>query len=189
MNNSFFSSAELLSMGFKSLGRNVLISRFAHFYGVGEIEIGNNVRIDDFCIISGKIKLGSFIHISAFSALYGSLGIELEDYTGLSPRCSVFSASDDFGGNYLISPMVPEQFTKVTGGRVLIKKFSQIGAGSVILPGVTINEGVAVGAMSLVKKDVESWGIYAGNPLRLIRVRERGMIELEKKMNENIHET
>ena len=98
--NSFYTLEELQSIGFKQVGENVFISRKASFYDVENIHIGNNVRIDDFCILSGKITLGSFIHISAYCVLYGANGIELEDYSGLSARCTVYSASDDFSGNF-----------------------------------------------------------------------------------------
>ena len=91
--NSFYNNDELNNIGFKSIGKNVLISKFARFYFPDKITIANNVRIDDFCILSGEIKLGNYIHISAYSALYGSLGIEMESFTGLSPRCTIFSAS------------------------------------------------------------------------------------------------
>lgn len=33
--------------------------------------IGSNVRIDDFCILSGRLEFGSYVHIAAYSALYG----------------------------------------------------------------------------------------------------------------------
>ena len=174
--NSYYSQLELENMGFTQLGDDILISRKSSFYGLEYMTIGNHVRIDDFCILSGKIKLGSHIHISAYSALYGSYGIEMEDYTGLSPRCTVFSASDDFSGNCLISPMVEKKFTNVKGGKVVIKKYSQIGAGSVILPDLTIEEGVAVGAMSLVNKTLAEWTIYAGIPAKKIRDREKGLL-------------
>jgi galactoside O-acetyltransferase len=177
MQNSFYSSQELHSQGFRSVGQNVLISRFARFYGIENIEIGNNVRIDDFCILSGNIKLGSNIHISAYTALYGRFGIEMEDYTGLSPRCTVFSATDDFSGDYLIGPMVDSKFTNVTGGKVLIKKYSQIGSGCIILPDVTINEGVAIGAMSLVRCDLEEWKIYKGIPAKFHSARNKKLLD------------
>jgi acetyltransferase-like isoleucine patch superfamily enzyme len=48
----------------------------------------------------------------------------------------------------------------------------------VILPAVTLHEGVAVGALSLVRDDLEAWGIYAGNPLRFVRHREKGLLKL-----------
>lgn len=172
-------------MGFKSIGNNVLISDKASFYNPGEISIGSNVRIDDFCILSGKITLGNFIHISAYTAMYGRFGIVMDDYTGLSPRCSLFSASDDFGGDYLISPMVSSEFTNVTGGAIHLHRFSQIGAGTIILPNVTINEGVAVGAMSLVKSNLKEWTIYAGIPVLEVKARKRGLLKKMKIINRN----
>jgi galactoside O-acetyltransferase len=74
--------------------------------------------------------------------------------------------------------MVPDQHTNVTGGKVTLKRFCQIGSGTIILPSVTLEEGVAVGAMSLVKKSLDGWGIYAGNPLRFIKARDKGLLKL-----------
>lgn len=174
----FLSKDQLSALGLKSVGDNVLISDKASIYSPELISIGSHVRIDDFCILSGDITLGSYIHIGAYCALYGKFGIVMEDYTGLSPRCTVFSASDDFSGDYLISPMVPEEYTNVTGGKVTFKQFVQIGAGTIILPNVTIEEGVAVGAMSLVKKDLLNWGIFGGNPIKLIKQRHNALLDL-----------
>jgi galactoside O-acetyltransferase len=183
--SSFLNTEDIATIGFKKVGSNVLISRLAQFYGAKNMEIGDNVRIDDFCILSGEIKLGSHIHIAAYCALYGKFGIEMKDYTGLSPRRTIFSANDDFSGNYLISPMVPEQFTNVTGGKVILKRFVQIGTNSVILPNVTLNEGVAVGAMSLVKKNLDEWGIYAGNPLKYIKSRSKNLLKHYEQHSRN----
>jgi galactoside O-acetyltransferase len=182
MMTSLYSEEELAHLGLKGYGKHILISRKSSIYSPEKISLGSHVRIDDFCILSGEIKIGSYVHISAYTAMYGKCGIELEDFTGLSPRCSLFSASDDFGGNYLISPMVPEHYTNVIGGKVTLKRFCQIGAGTVILPAVTLHEGVAVGAMSLVKKDLDGWSIYAGNPLRFIKQRDKGLLNLFEKI-------
>lgn len=152
------------------------ISRFASFYDIEKISIGNFVRIDDFCILSGNITLGSNIHISAFCALYGKMGIVMENYTGLSPRCTLFSATDDFSGDYFISPMVNKKYTNVQGGMILIKRFSQIGAHCVILPAITIHEGVVVGAQSLINKNLEEWSVYAGIPARFIKKRNNNLL-------------
>ena len=176
--NSFYSQEELGSIGFKSIGNSVLISRNATFYGVENMSIGSHVRIDDFCILSGHIAFGTHIHISAYCTLYGFYGIEMEDYTGLSPRCTVFSAMDDFSGNYLISPMVDEKLTNVTGGKILIKKYSQIGAGCVVFPDLIIEERVAVGALSLVNKSLPEWSICAGIPAKKINERSKELLKL-----------
>jgi acetyltransferase-like isoleucine patch superfamily enzyme len=176
--NSFYNNSELSNLGFRSLGKNTLISKKVSFYGIENMNIGDNVRIDDFCILSGHITLGSNIHISAYCALYGSNGIEMEDFTGLSPRCTIFSATDDFSGNYLIGPMVDKHLTNITGGKVLIRKYSQIGAGCILFPAITIEEGVAVGAMSLVNKTLSEWSIFCGIPAKKIKGRNKQLRDL-----------
>jgi acetyltransferase-like isoleucine patch superfamily enzyme len=179
MKNSFYTSEEICKIGFKKIGKNVMISRFAHFYEVDKMIFGNNVRIDDFCILSGNITLGNFIHISAYSALYGKFGIEMGDYTGLSPRCTIFSASDNFSGDFFIGPMVDSKYTNVTGGKIIIKKYSQLGSNCIVLPSVTIGEGVAVGAMSLVTKNLDPWKIYTGIPAVYLKDRSKKILDLK----------
>lgn len=174
---SFYSDQELKELGFKSVGTNVRISRKASFYGTKQISIGDNVRIDDFCILSGEITLHSHIHISAYCALYGRFGIEVEDYAGISPRSTLFSAMDDFGGEWLIGPIHPEETTHVTGGKITLKRYSQIGSGCTLFPGVTLEEGSVVGAMSLVNKSLPSWTISIGIPARVLRERKRKLLK------------
>lgn len=182
MKNSFYSNNELKEIGFLSVGVNVLISRKASFYSPELISIGDNVRIDDFCILSGKITIHNFVHISAYCALYGSNGIIIENYCGLSPRCTIFSSIDDFSGDYLIGPMIPSTLTNVQYGLVEIKKFSQIGSNTILFPNITIEEGVAVGAMSLVKTNLMAWSIYAGIPVKKIKDRNKKILDLIKNI-------
>lgn len=175
-NNSFYSKKELSGLGLKSFGKNVLISNKASFYSADKIRIGSNVRIDDFCILSGDIKIGSFVHISSYCALYGAYGIVLDDFSGLSPRVTVFSATDDFGGDYLINPMCPSDTTNVTGGLVTISRYVQIGAGTTIMPNLKVGEGSVVGAMSFVNRELESWIVYGGIPAKKIKSRKKGLL-------------
>jgi galactoside O-acetyltransferase len=177
MINSFYSENELATIGFKSYGKNVLISRKASIYSPELVSIGNFVRIDDFCILSGNITLGSYIHISAYSALYGKFGIQMLDFSGLSPRCTVFSASDDFSGEFLIGPMIEQHFTNVKGGKVHFGKYSQLGCNCVVLPDITVSEGVAVGAMSLVINNLEPWKIYKGIPAKFMKDRSNNLLK------------
>lgn len=181
--NSFYSNEELAKIGFHSVGENVLISKKASIYKPELIDIGNNVRIDDFCILSGNIKLHNYIHISACCCLFGgSSGIEFFDFTGLSSRSAVYAESDDYSGMAMTNPMVPMEYRKVTGGKVVFEKHALVGTGSTILPGVILGEGVSVGSMSLVLKDLEPWGIYVGIPCKRIKNRDRNIIELENKL-------
>lgn len=173
---SFYSEAELLALGFKSLGRHVKISRYARFYGAEMMDIGDYSRIDDFCILSGKIKLGAYVHVSAYVALYGNLGIEFEDHTGISARSTVYSAMDDFSGDYMIGPLCPVETTNVQGGKVLVKRYAQIGAHCLVFPNLTIGEGAAVGSCSMVKNSLKDWKIYWGIPAKVRKDRGKGML-------------
>ena len=179
---SFYNEEELNKIGFKTVGKNVSISKKASIYMPEKIEIGNNVRIDDFCILSGNIKLGDYVHISAFTALYGKYGIEIGNFCGCSPRCTIFSATDDFSGEYMISPMVPHELTNVINGKIIFEDFVQLGANSIVMPNVILKEGVAVGALSFVNRSLESWHIYAGIPCKQIKERSKNIIQISKKI-------
>lgn len=182
MTTSFLSKEELIKIGFKKIGKNVFLSRKASIYGPENMEIGNNVRIDDFCILSGKIKLGSYIHIAAYSALFGGEeGIIMEDFTTLSSRVCVYAVSDDYSGESLTNPMIPKEYKNLNTGKVILRKYVIIGSGSVILPSVEIKEGTAVGALSLVNKSLDEWSVYAGIPVRKINERSKKILDLEKE--------
>lgn len=182
-NTSFYTEKELTQVGFKSFGKNVKISRYARIYSPQNITIGDNVRIDDFCILSGNLTIGSHIHISAYVALYGAYGIELGDYSGVSPQSVIYSAMDDFSGNYLIGPIHPDDFTNVMGGVVKVGNYCQIGSNSVVFPNLTIGEGSVIGACSLVRHNVDEWGIYCGVPVKRIKERSKDMLKFVDKRN------
>src|SRR5690606_20418879 len=162
---SYLNEEEMKQMGFRSLGKNVRLSAKASFYNCANISIGDNVRIDDFCILSpgkGGIVIGRHVHIGAYSSLIGAGRIIFEDFSGTSSRVSVYSSNDDYSGQWMTNPTVPAQFTQVTHDEVYVGRHVIIGAGSVILPGTILEEGVAVGALSLVTKRCESFGVYFG---------------------------
>lgn len=180
--NSFYSSEELQGIGLKVYGKNVLISRKASIYDASNITIGDNVRIDDFCIVSGTVRFGNNIHLAAYSALYGGrAGITVEDFANISSRVCIYAVSDDYSGYTMTNPTVPDEYKKVQNKPVYIGKHVIIGSGCTILPGVYLSEGVALGAMSLFKTKGEPWKIYAGIPAKVIKDRNRGLLELEKE--------
>ncbi len=182
MTSSFYTEKELTELGLKNFGQNVLISKKCSIYSPEEISIGNNVRIDDFTILSGKINIKDYAHISAFCALYGKYGIEIGNFCGLSPRCTVFSATDDFSGEYMISPMVPKEFTNVTGGKVILQDCVQIGANSIIMPNVTCFQGSACGAFSFVNKNLDFWTVYKGIPAKKTKPRSKNLLNYAKEL-------
>lgn len=179
--NSFYSETELKKIGFKKVGRNVLVSKKASIYTAEEISLGDNVRIDDFVILSGKINIGNNVHISAYVALYGKGGIEFDDYSGCSARTTIYSASDDFSGEFMVGAVIPDVYTNVNLGKVMINKYVQLGVNTIVMPGVNIGEGSATGALTFVNHDLEEWGIYCGIPAKKIKDRSKNMLKLVKQ--------
>jgi dTDP-4-amino-4,6-dideoxy-D-glucose acyltransferase len=189
---AFHSREELAAIGFQTLGDNVSISRKASIYGAPNIRLGSNVRIDDFCILSagsGGITIGSFIHIAAYSSIVGHEKVELSDFSNLSARVSIYSSSDDFSGNWMTNPTVPPEFTGVTHAPVFIGRHVIIGAGSLVLPGAILENGVAVGGLSLVRGRCLEFGIYSGVPARRKSERKRNLLELEKRLLASLDRT
>ena len=180
---TFYSENELKRIGLKRYGTNVLISRNAIIYKPSEVEIGNNVRIDDFVTVSGKVVLGNYIHIAQYVSLYGGIkGIIMEDFSAISSRTAVYATSNDYSGRFMTNPTVPEKYTGGTDAAVYLGKHAIIGCMSVILPGVTVPIGCAVGAMSLCNKSLDEWGIYAGIPVKRIKERCKDLLKLEEKL-------
>ena len=182
---AFLSRVQLEAMGFARLGEDVLISDAARIYNAGQIAIGNHVRIDDFCILSagsGGIHIGKHVHIGCYSSLIGKEAISLGDFSGLSSRVSVYSSSDDYSGEFMSNPTVPERFRRVQHGAVVIGRHAILGSGCVILPGVTVGEGAAAGGLTLIARDLEPFTSYLGVPARKTGERKRDLLALEKQL-------
>lgn len=186
--NSFYSQYELESIGFKEIGINVKISKKASFYYPHAISIGNNVRIDDFCVLSAgdRIIIGSYVHIAVYTSLIGKAQINIGDYCNISSRVSIYSSNDDYSGEFMTNPTIEEKYTNVHNAQVLIKKHTIIGSGSIILPGIIIDQGACIGAMSLVNKNCEEFKVYAGVPIRYIKNRTQNLLYLEKRMRQEV---
>ena len=166
-----YSRAELQAL-LGSVGRNVAVNRSVVFYSPRNIHIGDDVRIDGFSILSAGadgLIIDEHVHISAYCFLVGAGGkIHLQAFSGVASRSTLYTATDDFRDGYLTGPTIPGKYRNVRSGAITLGRHGLIGAGSIVLPGVTIGEGAAVGALSLVRKDVPPFAIVAGNPLRTL---------------------
>lgn len=179
---AFLNEQQLEQMGFKHLGTNVRISDKASIYNPDQIEIGDHSRIDDFCVISGKVIIGRNVHIAVFcNVAGGEKGVTFEDFSGLAYGCHVFTQSDDYSGRTLTNPTVPGKYKREIKKSIVIGRHSIVGTNSLIFPGVTLAEGTSVGALSMVTKSTEEWSVYFGNPAKRIKARRRDLLELEKE--------
>jgi len=172
---------------FRYLGNEVKIWPKAKLINTENISVGHRSIIDDFVFISAignEVRIGKFVHIASFCSITGTGGFIMEDFSGLAAGVRISTSDEDYSkGTCLTNPTIPKEFRNVRIKEVVIKKHAIIGTNTVILPGVTIGEGCAVGANSLVNKDLEPWTIYVGSPAKPIRQREKGIIlELEKQL-------
>ena len=185
---AYYSQEELIKFDFKSLGNNVRISKMASLDKSHQMEIGKNSRIDDFCALSGNISIGRNVHIAVHSSITASREIALlEDFSGMAFSSHIFTSSDDYSGVTMTNPTVPITFKNIEHGVVILRRHVIVGSGSMIFPGVEIAEGCAIGALSIVNKSTEPWGIYFGTPVRRIKNRSKNLLDLEEKYLHESH--
>lgn len=170
MENIFFDRSKL-----KYCGENVIIGKTVRIRKPEEVSIGDGTIIDDFTYISCGITIGKNCHIASNVSISGSLAhLYVGDYTTISHHSSIHCASSDYGELSLDLPSVPEHLR--FGGvysDVNIGKYCVIGAHTCILPGVTIPDGFASGAHSLVKDMFyEPYSLYVGVPVKFIKNRK-----------------
>lgn len=96
-----------------------------------------------------NFTLGQKTDIGAFTYIQADAGVVIEDYVEIGGGCQIYSVSTIDNKR----------------GKIHIKKNAKIGAGTTILPGVTIGENSIIGAHSLVKNDIPdnttAWGVPA----------------------------
>lgn len=177
----YLNRSELEAMGFASLGSNVKISEKASIYEPEKMEIGDNCRIDDFCVVSGRILMGRNVYIGPLCLVAGGTpGIFFEDFATLAYNAQVFSQSDDYSGRTMTNPTVPTAYKSEIKEPVRIGRHSIIGAGGIVGPGVDLKEGTSVGSGAVVLTSTDEWSIYVGVPARRLKDRARDLLALEK---------
>jgi acetyltransferase-like isoleucine patch superfamily enzyme len=185
LNAGNYSETELRAMGIKC-GSNVLVHRTVQFFG-SNIVLGSNVRIDCFCVITSgeRVAIGDHVHLGSYVCVIGAAGVIIDDFSGISARCTLFSTSDDYSGGHLTNPTVPSAYRKVTAMPIKLERHSLLGSSCVVMPGVTIHKGAAVGALSFVNKSVPEFVVATGNPIRKVGVRNREELERLEALYEN----
>ena len=137
----------------KSIGENTNIWQFVVVLS-GAV-IGSNCNICAHCFIENEVKIGNNVTVKCGVYLWD--GITIEDNVQIGPN--VTFTNDKY----------PRAKQKFELQRTTIKKNASIGAGSVILGGVTIGENSLIGAGSVVTKDVPANELWFGNPARFIK--------------------
>lgn len=169
----------LSTNGYRKIGGS-LIHETAILHG--DIRYGPHCRIDAYAVLTGPITLGKYVHIGTGSFLSGSNGlITMGDFSAVSPGVKVFTGSDDYTGESMTNPCVPlECRPKLHRGYVIIGKHCLVGTGSIVSPGVTMEEASCLGALSLGKGRMEEFWVYVGIPAKKKFWRKDDFLQLVK---------
>lgn len=119
-------------------------------------KIGENCNICSHCLIENDVKIGNNVTIKCGVQLWD--GIELEDNVFIGANVSFTNDKYPYSHN--------KEWTLF---RTKICKGASIGAGVIILPGLTIGEGAMIGAGSVVTKNIPAHTLWVGNPARQIK--------------------
>lgn len=187
---AYLSVEQLNEIGFKHIGENVQISDKAAIYNPELIEISDHCRIDDFCIVSGRVSIRRYCHITPMCLLAGGEpGIEIGEFSTLAYGVKVFAQSDDYSGKTMVNSLIPKKYKNEVMSKVLIGRHCVLGTNSIVMPGVIISEGTSSGAMTLFNKDTSPWGIYVGSPAKRMKDRSQDLLKLEVEFNRESNDT
>lgn len=147
--STYFHPTAIIDDG-ANIGLGTRIWHYSHLMGTAKV--GQNCTIGDYCFIAGIVGNGCKIQnsVNLFE------GVTLEDDVFIGPGVTFTNVKR------------PRANEKQPYAKTLVKRGATIGAGAVIICGVTIGEGALVGAGSVVTKDVPAGATVVGNPARMI---------------------
>ncbi len=176
--DAHYTRQELLDFGFTAVGEPVWVSRKASLYAISG-RLGDRVRVDDFCVLKGRLEVGDRVHIGAFCSLSGVGGvIALGDCCALGTHVSIFTASDDFRADALNGNLVPQELVKTVRDDVRVGRAAMVGPHSVVLPGVTVGDAAAVGAQCVLSQSVEPGTLLISGAARGVAVGRRDVAKI-----------
>jgi acetyltransferase-like isoleucine patch superfamily enzyme len=117
---------------------------------------------------SGDLVIGEDVFINAGCVIYTGNGITIGNHVAIAANCTISPVNHAYRDK---SRLIRDQGFLPGKGGVIIEDDVWIGANTVILDGSRIRRGCVIGAGSLVRGVLDSYGVYAGNPLRLISIR------------------
>ena len=181
--SDFYSEFELSNLGLRSYGNNVLVSKDTKIIDFSRLELGDNVRIDPYCIFTfgetGYIKIGSNVHVADKVRIVGAGGVEIMNFANIGIGSTILSCSDDYSGDFMMGPMAPSDSTNLNIKKIILAEYSVVATQSVLFPGSDLGEGSVLGAMSLAHRPLKPWTVYFGIPAVPIKKRSKGMTKFK----------
>lgn len=160
---------------FKYCGKNVFIGNNTMFAFPQEVHIEDNVRIDPFCWITSRLTIRSNVQITSHAVIEGGLShhVEFGNWTTLGYGSKLLCGSEDYSGDF--GPVNTWGKNKIFSGDIHLSDYSVVASDVIVMPGVIIPIGCAIGAKSFVytRNILEEWSIFIGNPLKLHKKRNK----------------
>ncbi len=177
------SGEELKELGLYHLGKNVQIDRSVRIFFPHKVIIESNTRIDCQSVIScsGNVHIGPYSHFSIGTKIMGAGNFRSAAYVGVSSNVTFMTSSENYAGDAMATCMVPQEFRRNEIGNIILEEHVVCGPNSVILPNVTLGQGAAVGALSLISHSVPPFIIVSGNPPRKVGVRKKDVLHAQQR--------
>lgn len=163
----------------KYCGKNVFIGYNTIFTNPSQVVLGDNVRIDPFCLITTQLEVGNNVQICSHAVLGGGSKqkITLGDWTFIGYSSKLFCASEDYSGDY--GPV--NEFwgsNRIFRGDITFNDYSGVASDVIVMPNVELPMGCTIGAKSFVykSKELNSWSVFIGNPLKFHKNRNKDKI-------------
>jgi len=142
-------------------------------YGT-RIVIGAHSVIDSFVKIKpaggkGDVIIGHSTVINSGCVIYTGNGLTIGNHVSVAANCVFAPVNHEFRDK---ARLITDQRFQPSRGGIVIEDDVWIGAGCVLLDGTFLRRGCVVGAMSLVRGELQPYSIHAGNPLRTLGQRQ-----------------
>lgn len=118
---------------------------------------------------TGDVHIGRNSYINSGVVIYSGNGVTIGEGVLVAANCTFAPVNHEYRAR---DKTIMEQRFQPSRGGIVVEDDVWIGANCVILDGAVLRKGCVVGACSLVKGELESYSVYAGNPLRKIGHRE-----------------
>lgn len=153
-------------------GSDVIIADDVYIKHSGLVTLGNRVAIDKGFYCTTRVEIGDYVHISPYVTCIGNpKGLFVaKGFNNIMAGARIVCGSNKFDGSGLHGALIPEELRgNEIFGPVIMEPFSNIGTNSVVLCGARLRMGVLLAVGSVLMGDTEEWGVYKGNPAKLVK--------------------
>lgn len=155
------------------IGNDVFINEDVYIKNSAKAVIGDHVAIDKGFYCTTQLTIGNYVHISPYVTCIGgdSGAFTAQGFNNIMAGARIICGSDRFDESGLFGAMIPKHLKgKQIINPVVMEEFSNIGTNAVIMPGSILRKGVLVTVGSVLIGDTAEWGVYKGNPAKLVKI-------------------